>query len=104
VQQNEVQHIERIDRPDSGDERRLAMPIKRLKRETAGMWFSLRDSGVELELRGGSLRRAVSDGEFARDVAMAGMHIHSSKPVILRSILQSIDRNRAQCDIAVITG
>src|SRR5580658_957812 len=37
VDQDEVEHVERADRPNSRDQRRLAMAVQRLKRETAGI-------------------------------------------------------------------
>src|SRR5882672_11204816 len=35
VQKNEIEHIERIDRPDSRNKRRLAVTVKRLQRKAA---------------------------------------------------------------------
>src|SRR6202048_3126503 len=35
VQENEIEYIERIDRPDSGNERRLAVTVERLQRKAA---------------------------------------------------------------------
>src|SRR5260370_8664999 len=35
VQENEIEHIERTDRPDPGNKRRLAVTVKRLQRKAA---------------------------------------------------------------------
>ena len=37
VQQNEIEHVERADRPDAGDQRRLAVAVKHLQREPAAI-------------------------------------------------------------------
>src|SRR3984957_298679 len=53
MQEHEVEHVERVDRPDALDQRRLTVPVKRLQREAAGIDFAalgdeLRDLIVEV--------------------------------------------------------
>src|ERR1700722_8771148 len=37
MQEHEVEHVERVDRPNALDQRRFAVAVKRLKREPAGV-------------------------------------------------------------------
>src|SRR5580658_10501603 len=37
MQENEIKHVERADRPDTGKQRRLAMAVQHLQRETAAI-------------------------------------------------------------------
>src|SRR5271154_5337884 len=49
MEQREIQHIERTDRDDAGDQRGLAMAVQRLQRETARV--DLAAFGHELDQR-----------------------------------------------------
>ena len=70
MDQHEVEHVERADRPDAFDQGRLAVPVERLKREAAGVDLAafaneLRDLVVEVLSAG---KRLVAKlGEAALD-------------------------------------
>src|ERR1700733_3277315 len=73
MQQHEIEHVERVDRPDPLDQRRFTVAVQRLQREPAGIGLAalgheLRDLIVEvLSAREG----------FIADLRKAALHAES---------------------------